>query len=234
MHPLCNFIHAMHSLGATLQARLAFPAPCSRNAGGRPQLASNPAAACSLRLRRQRGRQRQRSLVHTRAWPAQAAALDLVLHAAETLEHVHSALQSGLLALPLAAAGAVPTPLPLAAGAFLAGLPTALQPSCFSESCQAQKDSLLIARWAEGAGWAAAAPALHQLLPKLNASRACPALAPCSLVVPLLVLAAAVAFLLRPPPQGSIDEGRLFEDESTGARYRPIPLPLPLVIAPAS
>lgn len=37
-----------------------------------------------------------------------------------------------------------------------------------------------------------------------------------SLTAPLLVLAAALAYLLRPPPQSSLDEGTLFEDESTG------------------
>ncbi|KAL4428114.1 hypothetical protein ABPG75_002203 [Micractinium tetrahymenae] len=40
-----------------------------------------------------------------------------------------------------------------------------------------------------------------------------------SLAFPLLVLAAAVAYLLRPPPQSSLDEGSLFEDESTGTIF---------------
>lgn len=51
---------------------------------------------------------------------------------------------------------------------------------------------------------------------------ACPAPSR-SLAVPMLVLAAAVAFLLRPPPPGSIDEGRLFQDESTGTLFEAAP-----------
>lgn len=43
-----------------------------------------------------------------------------------------------------------------------------------------------------------------------------PRLPKCSLAIPVLVLVASVAFLLRPPPQGSIDEGRLFKDPKTG------------------
>jgi hypothetical protein len=39
------------------------------------------------------------------------------------------------------------------------------------------------------------------------------------LAIPLLVLFVAAAFLLRPPPQESFDEGRLFEDGQTGAVF---------------
>ncbi|KAI7845690.1 hypothetical protein COHA_000804 [Chlorella ohadii] len=44
-----------------------------------------------------------------------------------------------------------------------------------------------------------------------------------SLALPILVLVASVAFLLRPPPQGSIDEGRLFEDPKTGILFEAPP-----------
>ncbi|PRW44349.1 thioredoxin-disulfide reductase [Chlorella sorokiniana] len=44
-----------------------------------------------------------------------------------------------------------------------------------------------------------------------------------SLAIPVLVLFASVAFLLRPPPQGSIDEGRLFEDPKTGILFEAPP-----------
>ena len=37
-----------------------------------------------------------------------------------------------------------------------------------------------------------------------------------SIALPLLVLLAAIAYLLRPPPQGSIEDGTLFEDGTTG------------------
>lgn len=40
-----------------------------------------------------------------------------------------------------------------------------------------------------------------------------------SLALPVLALAAAIAYLLRPPPQGSIDDGTLFEDGTTGEPF---------------
>lgn len=40
-----------------------------------------------------------------------------------------------------------------------------------------------------------------------------------SLLAPLLIFGAAAAYLLRPPPQASLDDGSLFQDSSTGAVF---------------
>lgn len=40
-----------------------------------------------------------------------------------------------------------------------------------------------------------------------------------SLVLPVLALVAAVSYLLRPPPQESLDDGSVFADESTGTLF---------------
>lgn len=197
---------------------------------------------CCILLSSPKRRQRWRAgaLLSAQAlsqWAAQELAAQQWLMAG-LADSVGTGWQAPVAAQRAAAAWASASAVgqPSSQAALVVGsLVSALQPSCFDSACQQEKDTLLIARCTCWPSCLAARSASCAIPPlrvccllygwwlRLHHS-AGPVPCTCSLAVPLLMLVAAVAYLLRPPPQGSLDDGTLFEDRKTGALLTWCPL----------